>query len=150
MLRTLCPVLAAGLLLVAVAPAAQADRIIIPVFQSQTSIIRGTQAQGAGSGYGGSSQSGALNQASGQAQTVNVYVPEDFDGNVTTVDLGDRNRRFGRDERFGRDDRFEREPGDWRERFERTKRFGRERDDLERPELHRRDGWNNRRGERDG
>ncbi|MBW4698232.1 MAG: hypothetical protein KME03_10125 [Aphanocapsa lilacina HA4352-LM1] len=133
MLRTLRPAIAAGLLLVATAPAAQADRIIIPVFQSQTSIIRGTQAQGAGGGGGGASQSGALNQASGQSQTVNVYVPEDFDGNVTTVDLGDRNRRFGRDDRFGR------EPGDWRERFERTKRFGRERDDLERPELHRRE-----------
>ncbi len=93
--------------LVAFAPAAQAGKVVIPVYQNQTAINNGTQNQGAG-GSGNASQTGVLEQSNQQSQAVNVYVPNDFRGKVqTTYFNGDKgfkgergnsfyNRRDGR------------------------------------------------------
>jgi len=74
-----------ALAVLALAPAAHAGRIVIPVFQNQSAVNYGTQNQGAG-GYGGNTtQSAGLEQVNAQSQTVNVYVPDDFRGKVQTT-----------------------------------------------------------------
>lgn len=74
--------LAFSVVLLSSAGAAHADRIVIPIFQSQVGVNNGTQNQAGG---GASNQSAALGQSNQQSQTVNVVVPSNFQGNVRTV-----------------------------------------------------------------
>lgn len=93
------------------APAAYADRIVIPVFQNQTAINNGSQGQYAGGGYGNTSQTGVLNQSNQQSQAVNVYVPDDFHGSVRTTYV---NRPIGNSPNFNPGERRDRIQ-DWRD-----------------------------------
>lgn len=90
--------------LVAFAPAAQAGKVVIPVYQNQTAINNGTQNQAA-DGTGNAGQTGVLNQSNQQSQAVNVYVPDNFRGKVQTTyfnaDKGERGNSF-RNRRDGR------------------------------------------------
>lgn len=71
-----------SVVLLSAMPAAQAGRIVIPVYQSQVGVNNGTQSQ---AGVGGSTQTGVLSQTNQQSQAVNVYVPDNFRGSVRTI-----------------------------------------------------------------
>jgi len=79
-------------------PSAWAGPIIIPVRQNQTNINVGTVGQNAGGGT--ATQTGVLTQTNQPTQTVNVYVPENYKGNVRPVylpgngNLEERGRSF--------------------------------------------------------
>ena len=98
----------ASILILSQAPMAMASKITIPVNQNQTAVNVGNQNQQAGGGH--TTQTGVLQQDISQSQTVNIYVPESFQGKIQVRDgaqgQGNGNQRFERGEgrnAYGRD-----------------------------------------------
>lgn len=75
-----------------IAAPAYADRIVIPVVQTQTAANNGSQGQFAGGGTGDTSQVQVLDQSIQQSQAVNIYVPDNYRGVVksTQVNIPDK------------------------------------------------------------
>ncbi|MGA7952378.1 MAG: hypothetical protein WCA07_02550 [Gloeobacterales cyanobacterium] len=96
----------ASILILSQTPMAMAGKIIIPVNQNQTAVNVGTQNPQAGGGAGNTTQTGVLQQDISQSQSVNIYVPESFQGKIQVRDgaqgQGNGNQGQGFDRREGR------------------------------------------------